>query len=563
MFFLFSNLFSNFNFYLAGYADDDRVILITFNSSTERRRISGRDPTVSELRGMKHIHNTGGTAMSGAVREFGNVLRNSPNAAFNVLVVSDGAVNANDRNFTQRTAQSIRVELGDRNAPLTASLLRLNTGLRGSPDTKAMASIGVFDNSGKVAVQDVSANSRQEEISLLNLTTAIVDGFKDSAGGSVVDVVAPASQLAFRRLPSSKPLNNIRVRGGSTTYLLFSDDTKEIIVGGRTVPIEDMGPPQSEATIGKFFEFVEQQLRMWVVVGNRKDDITTVMEWVRGVEQYLETITANAIDVGDTSLISRARGLRRTIAKRTQSVIGNILRIGNMERVDQLNSQQQANFLRGVEDTSSGRRLARRMQKTDGEDLDLDKVVRTAVTALHNAALPSVDDEDDGVEVSFYSQSSARDSLEATDELYPVVDGIVVGDVLQIAGEVGLPVNHFVADYADPWAIRVRQGFAGVYLSEADIWLAAMQSAQTGRSGADAAVLACPGHGQERRITAVIPLRNVDPEAWDVYMSRGVRPVAELQASANMRHAIGRVPHDIIAFTTAGAWHYVQVRTLF
>jgi len=63
------------------------------------------------------------------------------------------------------------------------------------------------------------------------------------------------------------------------------------------------------------------------------------------------------------SVVARRNALLRAVSIRSRSVIGRLRALANVDKVSELNSQRQAEFLRGVTTTSQGKALARRAAK--------------------------------------------------------------------------------------------------------------------------------------------------------------------------------------------------------
>lgn len=105
----------------------------------------------------------------------------------------------------------------------------------------------------------------------------------------------------------------------------------------------------------------------------------------------------------------------------------------NGSKVASLNAQQKADWLRGVNDNKSGRALARR---ADGADPESDS--RKAISRLNGALNGRAKSEDGELnDVSFYSQASALESLEAVKELAPIVEEVGLSDWQQVIGGLG------------------------------------------------------------------------------------------------------------------------------
>lgn len=404
----------------------------------------------------------------------------------------------------------------------------------------------------KLVDVDVYSN-KNEEISLLTLTQAIVNGLEAANLGSFVRIESATGAPIFRRMPGAAPSLQMRAVVGRKLFMLVDENPGHIMLDGVRVALVDGGAIRDEESFQPFLEFIDQQMRMWTVMGTADGvaNVNRIKEWFQQLQSFLSSVELQAVDDGDLSIMSRARRVQRSIRKRQGSIIGRILEMESGDRVNRLNAQQQADWLRRATDNRSGRDLARRaVANADGGELNYNAVAQTAIQQL--CGLPPVVANDGGVDdepVSFYSMSSGTDGLEAARELRPVIGDLTSGDVIQVLGLVGVPFEAPVGNYTDPYGLRIRRLFAGQSLSEQDVWVV--------RSATKDA-FACPGVPGSN-ITGVIALRRNNPAAYDTMtLSRALRGVFEMQVSAQLRHTIAVIPGDAVALNTAGVWSLMQ-----
>jgi hypothetical protein len=242
--------------------------------------------------------------MSGTISILRDILRSHPESSHCILVISDGQVDDQSQTVSEAT-RAVRDLVAK--APIHTTLIRLKTNHYGSPDTRALACVGSFCNQGQAPVVDV--DTAQPDVALVNLTEVILDGLFQS-GGRLVNLTA--TKGTFRRLPTAEGFTTVQIPCGVTSYFLLSPDGDDsIILNGEAVPINIRGPPDSPETLRAFFDFVEQQLRMWQVMGSRQDEIQQIVDWVAQLQTFLDSLQSQAVEQVDLSTLGRARAVKR------------------------------------------------------------------------------------------------------------------------------------------------------------------------------------------------------------------------------------------------------------
>merc|ERR1711974_487454 len=120
--------------------------------------------------------------------------------------------------------------------------------------------------------------------------------------------------------------------------------------------------------------------------------------------------------------------------------MGELVNSGN---VQQLNAQQQAQFLRQTGNSAGRRALARRAGKIDDE-MDYDGLCQEALANVDEIGVTAMDTDDI---TSFYSMSNFNDAIDAAKELVSVVDDLKAVDVLQVLGGIGVPFSAPFGDF--------------------------------------------------------------------------------------------------------------------
>jgi uncharacterized protein with von Willebrand factor type A (vWA) domain len=86
-----------------GYKEEDRIVLITFDTNSERVKVNGEDPSLSDCRKL-NVGSRGSTNMVQVI----NLLRDelvSSNEAHHIIVLSDGGVG--DQEATSKLAAQV------------------------------------------------------------------------------------------------------------------------------------------------------------------------------------------------------------------------------------------------------------------------------------------------------------------------------------------------------------------------------------------------------------------------------------------------------------------------
>jgi len=176
-------------------------------------------------------------------------------------------------------------------------------------------------------------------------------------------------------------------------------------------------------------------------------------------------------EFASVKVTDRAHQLLARIEQRKKSFLSRILQLGNLDKLSQLNSKQQADFLRGATG-AAGVAVAKRAAKVDA-DMDFDELCRDAIRKLAEA--PETVSSGSDTDVSFYSRDTFADIIACARELAPQVDDLTAIDILPLVGGIGVPFRAYGGAYPDPWAFSVIEVYPSVLLSESDLRSAVLQ----------------------------------------------------------------------------------------
>ena len=143
--------------------------------------------------------------------------------------------------------------------------------------------------------------------------------------------------------------------------------------------------------------------------------------------------------------------------------------IANDDRVQQMNSAQQADYLRTADLSSNSKALAKRAMK---QGLDFDSIAISEVKAMkaHLAELDGIDDSSHYV--SFYSQETTLRGIRACCDLVDdqnTIDSMSALDILQLLNIVGIPCRGPIGEFPDPKTYHLEEILLGSTVSMSDI----------------------------------------------------------------------------------------------
>ena len=509
-----------------GLPSNTEVTVITFDSDAERIRVAGRDPTIHQLHSVS-ANCRGGTYMAGVIpilkQIFTEILSDVP---VSIIVISDGDVS--DINDTVRAMSAVAESIKARPGPISVSLYRLMTGARASPDTRALATIGQLTTSGSVPVIDIPYKSLFDAHKLL--VTQIVS---DNHGkqGSSCEINAVGNFM--RRMPSDSPVDKLIIYGGVSTFIMIlpDSDISSITCDGLPIQISNVVELDTESQLTKYLEFVDNQIRMSMVARANPTKLADNLKYIKNLDQYLRSKVTD-VATGSVAIRDRVKSLISSAKKNQKTLIASILALENQDKMYALNSAQAADFLRGnIKSTAVAKRATKMYGGVDYGD-KCREAIQTPITG--NITMS-------GEEVSYYSQSGFSDILSGAKDLLPVLDNLDLEQLLTGIGGVGIAVNVIQAQYPDPWQIRIKEVFLGLYVSENDLCQMLLHS--------NNAPIEYPGRPGET-FNGVVPIRVVNPAAYDAYQ-KSFRIFANLHASFALRGALACIPADKLAFQCA------------
>jgi len=250
--------------------------------------------------------------------------------------------------------------------------------------------------------------------------------------------------------------------------------------------------------------------------------------------------------LNDSSLRARLQYLKSSIIRKKKSFVMRMSQIANDDKVSQLNSAQQADYLRAVDNSSKNARGLARRAVTQGLDFNdiLRKEVRVMAEHIHE--LKDIDDNDHLV--SFYSQDSTLGGIRAVCELVTdgMLDDVDANDILRMVNIVGVACSGPIGEFPDPMTWRVNELYLGCYVSLSDVLTAFMQS--KGKP------LQTPA--TNKTITNVIPI--IEDKRIAKFLQKHAPSILEYTCSIGMRRLLADVSMTSGYTICAGVWKLVE-----
>lgn len=519
---------------LLGYGDDDPIHFITFDYNAEYRLMS-KDKllnTQMECRGYT-------TNMGDAIKKLESVMKLSKKNNIRILVVSDGEVM--DQSTTLMRASKISHLFEEKN--VSSRAIRFITSDTGAPDTRAISSVLQYNTSGDVALVDVKAKgSHASEIGSTIQSLFVDDGLDNTTkleiGGNLI-----------RTEPWKNTSESIYLKKGTNVFWLDKVPLQATIKTNTgsdinyKVRIHDpIKSLQFDGVLGDKLQQLMQRMKLYKVVNTPEslDEIKTMVGYFKRLDDHCKRYDPELIDpTKDTSLSARLTYFRGLIKKKEGSILNTMLNIAGDNRVNAMNSSQQAGYLRQATNDKLGKQLAKRATKTG---LDLDGIARKEAHAIYDHFDELEDMDCDDHYKSFYSQATTYDGLETVHDAVEdgSIDEMSVNDILQLLNIVGLPCVAKIGDYPDPMCYRTQKIIKGSFASISDL----IVNLECNRKLLD------PIHKEE--IVNVIPIFD-DIEIYN-FIKKYAPTLLEYTSSIGMRRMIIDVPFTFVHTVASGLW---------
>ncbi|KAJ3130780.1 hypothetical protein HK100_007498 [Physocladia obscura] len=549
-------------FLLLKYKPTDRVSLISFESSSVIY-----DMTVAKLRTFR-IRAQGGTNMTPGIHNLASVLmdlfgNNSDETSreIRLLTVSDGEVY--DVKQALQAAENLEKWSHDLRLSINSQAIRFLSSDYANPDTRALCSLLQLNNGASHAtaidvrstlpdklVEEAFANAFRNSESLKFFTLASTSSiFKvtpwqnDSVATSVIKIATGKNYFWIPESVRFDP-STLTVNGDSSDITVFE------------YPIESISWKGYELLLKEKIDVFINQIKVLKVLDTEdaKAKVSAIVQYFEGLERYVsakqnledENNSADQI-LPNNGLAKRVSRMRATVEKKSKSILQTLLEIANDNKVGQLNSAQQAAYLRSMDVSKNSKSVAKRAIKSTSS-LDFDSIARIEVAAMYRH-LSELDDVDDSAhEKSFYSFDTTLGGIRTVCSL--VEDGFIndmsCNQILELLNIVGIPCEHQIGDYPDAISFYVDKIHFGSFISLSDILVHQVQGGSQ---------LLTPGTNFP--IINAIPFFE-DPRIAKFYKKYAPR-LLEFTASIGMRRVIADIPMTFGYTILGGLWRLIEL----
>jgi len=494
--------------------NNQKTIVATFGEYSTIKKYNGREIAKWERPILE-----GDTKLYDTIKNVFNIITETKEKTlFQIIIISDGHVNdlpqvlkyvsnVNSVDFKQHIIQVSSIRIGD-------------------GDTRALTCFSVFHNHPKCEQQIIDLSSYCNRNAIEDVLIQIFVHFSNGRNCYSGKITSNSNDLC--RLPSDPTLlDSLDVNNND--FFICSNQSPMLYFNNKNIILTEK-ITLNESDIFDYLKLIEQKIRTIKVLGNDK--------FLEGTIPFLNSISEifkNNEKIYDTKLTNMAQ-IKRKAFKTHGSILNKILELINIDGVQKFNSQQQAQFLREVDETTqSGRRLAKRSNE------NCEDILAILINGIKNILNKHKEIEHDTNIRSFLSLSSDVDILnEALNEIKNDLDLFNLEDLLQCFGQIGLCFRAAIGNYPDPWQFKVDEVY-NCYLGQHDIYIGANSNKP----------LKVPG--SDKIITGVDVICYDD---INIYVLE--RSVNKIHCSIAMRKTVADIPHDDIALKTAVIYQMID-----
>lgn len=518
-----------------GYTNE-QITLITFDTSIEVYK-----KTITELK-TEPLHSRGLTYFAKAILKLSEIITGS---RVRILTISDGAMH--DINDAVLYANKYANAITNTRKVNSQAVRYYTSSLQ--PETRGVACVLQFNNSGTNKLLDISASSNSDGHSFN--AELMYDLFNND--GLDNPIIISTNEEVMANDPWGTSVNNLHLNTGDN-LLWFKELPKSININGinatvKSVVADEVTSANITDIIENRFNYYSDRIRILKVINSveSKEEITNILTYFEKFQTYLDTTNMVSDDKYTPGLQYRYNSLKRNIEQRKKSLYMRLQQLANDNMISKLNAAQQADYLRGVEVSKNAKGLARRALKTG---FDLTEVVHNEVKAIASHIKELDDIDDTNHKKSFYSMESTLEGLKTLANIVEdnILDETNASDIIQLTNIVGIGSYHSIGDYPDAMAFRTHDLFPGAYMSVSDITVTEVIDKHN--------KLSPPGQ-PDKQIVNVIPIFDDDRihKFWLTYAPT----ILNLVAGVGMRRVLADVPSTHMYTVCAGLWKAIDM----
>ena len=396
-----------------GYHEDSPVIsLVTFESKVEVH-----ETTVGGFSKLK-LSSQGETYMAPAMYQVEDIMTNwiaYHHNNYRILAISDGELN--DQNETVIAAEKVKAVIKKNKFNVNSHAIRFFTS-NDEPDTRGLSSIMQYNTITSPSLKDVTIGMSEEEIVDIIYPLFANDGFDTK-----IVLKNSLKEKLFKKEPWSEGEAKIQLFPGENIFWINKDiidkiDKNKLIVkminhkeaNVNIIKKESLSFDNYQKIINPKIDFYIQKMKILKIL-NTQDALDEMENIINFFSKFENSLSANSTEnqLLDKKIGSRVQQIRNIIAKRTNTLQNKLNSIKNDENINNLNSKQQAEYLRSLEiKDKTGKSLARRAKK---EGIDFDEIAKEEVIQISKHIDELKDIDDSSHTISFYSTCTTLDGL--------------------------------------------------------------------------------------------------------------------------------------------------------
>ena len=538
------------------------ITLITFESEGLVNVYEGDSVYFSK---MKNIYAGGGTNMAQAVDKLYEMFLNKKfnNKIYRILSLSDGELF--DQEQTMEAADKLKQLLIKDNYVINSQSIRLFTGFQ-QPDTRGLSSMLQLSTTGKQMLTDIDCYSLEDN----KISKIISDLFINDGLENYFILKNNLNENCLLEEPWSSPKDSIYLFSGINSFWINLKSSKEYICNEiennfeiilkngekyklKCVLNEDISMDNYQDLIKDKIDYYFKQLKVFKIV-NTDDSlqkIDKIIEFFNNLEENIFSRNLLTKNSSEFKLYERTQAIKSIIKRRQMSIANKMREIRNDDKINQLNSKQQADYLRSINiNDKTGKNLAKRAL---GGSMDFDGIIREEVKQIvkNINELNSIDELK--LSSSFYSTCNTLDGIKAVCSFYHeakkdnIFEEVTANDILKIINIVGVAANSTIGNYPDPMTYRLKSIYPGTFISLSDILIS--YEVTGGQNLKEI--------GTKNEIITAIPF--FEDEKLGEFLIKYSPKLLEYSASVGMRRIIAEIPYTNEYTILAGLWAMIPM----
>ena len=519
------------------YPENKDVHFITFESSTEYRKLKKETFVKTQESAL------GGTYMRGIFKELEKILTKE-NLSYRILTLSDGEL---DDSYPTSNAASEFYNKIKGKFRINSQAIRFFSSSYANPDTLGLASVIQLNSVNQATLLDINCNDDPTLIADQLSKLFINDGL-DTKISLLSDKknIQSAPWEAKSDEVGLVPGRNIFWIDDISQFSVKIDEEKPVkvtIVNDEDINTQNYGIILAD----KIKEFISK-LKILKILNNSKaqEELENMVKHFKDFENSLEVINEKELVLKDGKMNSRIIYLKQLLNKRKGLISFQMDAIKNEEKLNQLNNQQKADYLRSVDNTKLGKSLAKRALNSG----ELNSIIFREIKQISENITELDDIDDSSNPSSFYSTSTTIESLKEISKISeePFFNELEITEILKLINIVGIACNGKIGEYPDPSVYLVKSIFPGCYISLADI--ATAEEYSKGNEH-----LSVPGTKEE--INNCIPIFP-DKKVYE-FLKKNAPTTLELLAGLGMRRVLAEIPLTFESLVLSGLWKMVGI----